>query len=245
MPNTTTCDSQPICTAVLLVDTETVKALQQQLNVPLRSDHSEEEENDYDDVYHDAHANHSSSFPSSTRIRRLSSKSSSSSTATAAKILNFVTGLCTGVMFCCGGFSVLLQHWQNMSPIDVVLFSVVWSIVTSVTAYLLFNLLYIGTCYYCPNSSNSRCLESPQTISILESCFFVAIFLGFCGACTRMDVANGTPASIIILTEVAAAFWACLMIDCALSTFMSNRKPAAAKPAEKRKPKALATKKRQ
>lgn len=247
--------SEPICAAVLLDNVDTVEALQQQLNVPLHSHHVE------DDDDHDAHATQSSSASKITCMQR---RKSTRSTARTVKILNLLTGLYTGVMFSCAGFCVLLQHWHTMRPKDVMLFSVVWGSLTSVSAYLLFSVLYIGTCCYFGNSSNrsnSKCLESPQTISILENCFAAGIFLGFCGVCTWTDVAYGTSPSVILLAVVMATFWACVMIYCAFARLTSRnnkteveqeqpakprrrqgtvkRKKSAAKPAEKSKPKAL------
>jgi preprotein translocase subunit SecG len=261
MSSTTNTSSEPICKAVLL-DMEMVEALQQQqqLNSPFLTQHAE------DDNDHDALATQSSSSSTNTSSDASASSSIISRTATKVQILNFLTGLCTGVMFCCAGFTVLHQHWDNMGPKDVLLFSVVWGCVTSIVTCLLFSLLFIGTtrCSVGNNSSNSKCLESRQTISILENCFGAGIFLGFCGACTWTDVAYGTSTNIHILTVVVAVFWACLMIYCALATSTSRTniaeeervQPAQRfrhrhrrgtndrKPAKKSNPKALASRKR-
>lgn len=194
MSTTTTSSSKPIYTAVLL-DLETAEALQQQLSVPLLS------HDDYDVT--------------------VKQSSSSSTAATTVKVLNFLMGVCIGVIFSCLGFRVLIQHWDTMGHTDVMLFSVVWSSVTSVAAYMLFSLLYICTCCFFGSKSNSTaaaCTESPQMISILEYCFAVGVFLGFCGACTWTDVAYGMPTSSILLTVLVAALWACLMIYCAIAT---------------------------
>jgi hypothetical protein len=198
MSTTTNSNSKPIYTAVIL-DLETAEALQEQLNVPLLSHYA-----------NDAHAMQSSS-------------TSTSTASTPVKILNFLMGLCTGVLFSCAGFVVLVHHWHNMDQTDIILFSVIWSSVTSIAAYVLFSLLYIGTCcYFGSNSSCSASLESQQTISILEYCFAVGVFLGFCGACTWTDVAYGMPASSVFLTVVVASLWACLMVYCAMATSGNN-----------------------
>jgi hypothetical protein len=202
---TITINSEPVYTAVLL-DLETVEALQEQLNVPLLSQETNNNNDDHDD-----------------HVIMESNK-----TTNTVKVLNFLTGLCVGVMFSCAGFAVLIQHWHTMGHKDVMLFSIVWSSVTSVAAYLLFSLLYIGTCsYFGPTTSSCRsnltlavsnALESERTISMLEYCFAVGVFLGFCGACTWTDVAYGMPASSILLTVVVATVWATLMVYCAMVT---------------------------
>jgi hypothetical protein len=193
---TTITNSKPIYTAVLL-DLETAEALQQQLSAPLLSHAADDD---------DAHA--------------LSSSSSSTSTATTVKALNFLTGICVGVVFSCLGFNVLIQHWHNMGQTDVMLFSVMWSSVTSVAAYLLFSALYAATSCFC--GRNSTTMESTKTVSILEYCFAVGVFLGFCGACTWTDVAYGMPTESILLTVAVAALWACLMIYCAFASAPSE-----------------------
>jgi hypothetical protein len=222
---TNTGSAEPICTAVLLdmEAVDTAEALQQQLNVPLLSHRAGDNEDS------DAHGAQSPS--SSTRENTCTNKrrrKSASSTVTKVKTLNFLTGLCTGVMFSCAGFTVLLQHWHNMRPKDVMLFSLVWGSVTSAAAYLLFSLLRTGTCCHFGNSSNrssnsnSKCLESPQIISILENSFAAGIFLGFCGVCTWTDVAYGTSPSILLLTVIVATLWLCLMMYCAFAAFTSR-----------------------
>jgi hypothetical protein len=194
-------NSKPIYTAVLL-DLETSEALQQQLSAPLLS-------HDDDD---DANALSSSSASEST------------STATTVKILNFLAGICIGVIFSCLGFRVLVEHWHTMGQTDVMLFSVIWSSVTSAAAFILFSILYTATCYYFgSNNSTAACLESTKTIAILEYCFAVGVFLGFCGACTWTDVVYGMPTSSILLTVVVAALWASLMIYCAFATSKSEQ----------------------
>jgi hypothetical protein len=204
-------NSKPIYTAVLL-DLETAEALQQQLSAPLLS----HDDND------DANA--------------LSSPSSSStSTATPVKVLNFLAGICIGIIFSCLGFRVLVQHWHNMGQSDVMLFSVIWSSVTSAAAFILFSALYALTCcYFGSNNSTAACLESTKTISILEYCFAVGVFLGFCGACTWTDVAYGMPTESILLTVVVAALWACLMIYCAFATSKSEQEAEDAELAQRR-----------
>jgi NhaP-type Na+/H+ or K+/H+ antiporter len=194
-------NSKPIYTAVLL-DLETAEALQQQLSAPLLS---------HGDDDHDDDANALSS----------STSSKSTSTAKTAKIVNFLAGICIGVIFSSLGFRVLVQHWHNMGQSDVMLFSVIWSSVTSAAAYIMFSTLYTVTCCYFGSSNNSdaaACMESSKLISILEYCFAIGVFLGFCGACTWTDVAYGMPASSIALTVVVAAVWACLMLYCAFAT---------------------------
>jgi hypothetical protein len=266
----TSSSNEPICTAVLLVDhlktLETVETDLQtkQLNVPFLSQHAE------DDQRSDTHAVQSPSSSTSNKDdtcstdknkRRRKSASSSSTTVSKVKILNFLTGLCTGVMFSCAGFTVLLQRWHYMLPKDVLFFSLVWGIATSAASCLLFSILRTGTCCYFGNSNNNKCLKSPQIISILENCFATGTFLGFCGVCTWTDVAYGTSPRILLLAVVVAAFWACLMIYCAFAAFVSrndyteeeqeqpakrrrsrqrsvHQKPAA-RLAEKSKPKAL------
>jgi hypothetical protein len=223
MSTSTTSDSKPICTALHL-DKETVEALQS-------CSHLAE-----DDDYCDAHDLSSSSYSSTSTLEINITSSSSSkswnpkSTATTVKILNFLTGLCTGAMFSCAGFVFLLQHWHNMGPPDVMLFALVWSVATSIVAYLLFNLLYTGTS--CHFGKQSR-----KTISILENNYGVGIFLGFSGVCTSTDVVQGMATSITILTVVMAALWVCLMIYCALATRAAN-------PAEKSQSKVLASRMR-
>jgi formate-dependent nitrite reductase membrane component NrfD len=194
--------SKPVYMAVLLdMDTEALE-LQQQLNAPLLSNHADQDDN-------------------------IQSQTSTTGPATI-KILNFLLGLLTGAAFSCAGFAVLIRHWQDMLKSDVMLFSVLWSSVTSVSAYLLFSLLYIATCSYfasdSKSSSLSKTLESQYTIAVLEYCFAVGVFLGFCGACTWTDVAYGMPASSILLTVTVAAAWAALMVCCALSVSDKNTK---------------------
>ena len=194
----TSTNSKPIYTAVLL-DLETAEALQQQLNAPLLS-HADDDD--------DAHA---------------LSSSSSTTTATAVKVFNFLTGLCVGAMFSCLGFCVLIQHWHAMGQTDVMLFSVIWSSVTSAAAYLLFSAMYAATCCFFGSNNSSISMESTKTISMLEYCFAVGVFLGFCGACTWTDVAYGMPAESILLTVAVAVLWACLMIYCAFVTSPSEQ----------------------
>jgi hypothetical protein len=196
----TIASSKPIYTAVLL-DLDTAEALQQQLYVPLLS----HDDDDDDDAY-------------------ALSSSSSTRTVTTVKVLNFLTGICIGVIFSCLGFRVLLEQWQTMSQTDVMLFSVIWSSVTSVSAYLLFNALYAATrCFIGSNNESSDYMESTRTTSLLEYCYAVGVFLGFCGACTWTDVVYGMPAKSIFLTIVVAAMWAYLMIYCALKTSPSEQ----------------------
>jgi hypothetical protein len=223
MTTTTITNSEPICTAVLL-DMQTVEALQSHLT-------------DKDDDYDDAQDNTSLSSSSSSTIKITESKLSSSpkSVATTVNISTFLTGICTGAMLSCVGFAFLLQHWQTLSSRDIMLFALVWGVVTCVAAYLLFNLLlYTGTrCHFgSSNSNRSSIKESRKTAALLENCFGSGIFLGFSGVCTSTDVVQGMATSIIILTMVVASLWACLMIYCALAA-----------PAEKSQPKALASKK--
>jgi hypothetical protein len=83
-----------------------------------------------DDDYDDDHAqdlSSSSSSSTSTLEIKITSSSRNIITATTAKNLNFLTGLCTGVVFSCLGFTFLLEHLQNMSPTEVMLFSIIWS----------------------------------------------------------------------------------------------------------------------
>jgi hypothetical protein len=200
----TTTNSKPIYTAVLL-DLETAEALQQQLSTPLLS------HEDYDATKQNA-------------LSSPSSSSSSRSTATAVKVLNFLAGLCIGVVFSCLGFHVLIQHWYTMGQTEVMLFSVIWSSVTSAAAFLSFIALYAATCCYF--GDNNTTMESTKTVSLLEYCFAVGVFLGFCGACTWTDVAYGMPAESILLTVAVAVLWACLMIYCAFATSPSEEDEA-------------------
>jgi hypothetical protein len=229
MTITTINSSQPICTAVLL-DMQTVEALQS---------HLADKEADYNDDNDNMSSCSSSSSTSTIKITEPKLSSSSKSAATTVNIITFLTGICTGTMLCCTGFAFLLQHWQTLSPRDVVLFGLVWCVVTCVATYLLFNLLlYTGTrCHFGSSSSSSsssvKYSESRKNAAMLENCFGSGTFLGFSGVCTSTDVVQGMATSIIILTMVVASLWACLVIYCVLAA-----------PAEKLQPETLASKKR-
>jgi F0F1-type ATP synthase assembly protein I len=227
MSSATINSSKPICTAVLL-DIETVEALQS---------HLADKDADYNDDNDTMSLSSSSSSSSTIKITesKPSSSSKSKSTAATLNILNFLTGLCTGAMLGCAGFTFLLQHWHSMSPRDIILFGLVWGVVTCVATYLLFNLLlYTGTlCHFgISNSNRSSIKESRKTAAILVNCFGSGTFLGFSGVCLLTDVVQGMATSIIILTVVVASLWACLMVYCAVAA-----------PAEKSEPKAPASKK--
>jgi hypothetical protein len=227
MSTTTSNGSKPICAAVLL-DMETVEALQS---------HLADKNADYNDD-NDNMSSCSSSSSTSIKITESKLSPSSKSAATTVNILNFLTGICTGAMLSCAGFAFLLQHWHSMNLRDILLFGLVWGVVTCVATYLLLNLLsYTGTrcCHFGnsnSNNSNSKYSESRKTAALLENCFGSGTFLGFSGVCNSTDVVQGMATSIIILTVVVASLWACLMVYCALAA-----------PAEKLEPKAPASKK--
>lgn len=212
---TTVAVDMPMYAAVIM-DADTLEQLGQPL---LASSSSASSSNEEDYHHHDA-SNNTTTPP--TMLTTDSAKKS-------VQAIHFGAGIVTGILFSLGGFSILLQHWQDMNRTNVLGFSVAWSAVTSLTAYLLFRLLTVATTRTW-TSTNSATNLTEDMLTVLEYCFAVGVFLGFCGACTVTDVATGMPWKNVVVTLAVAAAWAALMISCAVAAIQKNNDHASGPP---------------
>lgn len=115
----------------------------------------------------------------------------------------FLVGSVIGI-----GFSVLGFYVQDTFQFESIhWYSLGWSCFTSLAAYLMF---------YCCMREKSEMSEAPlnRQVLSLEYFFALGVFLGFCVACTAIDILLGMPVRSIVLTVTVAIMWALLMAYC-------------------------------
>lgn len=129
--------------------------------------------------------------------------------------LHFTAGSTVGNICSILGFQGLYGRFVGMSMPQVLLYSVVWALVTSLAGNLLWNSL--STCFirWAPKSQKLNRLYKVQSILQYEYSTYLGIFLGFCFGCTVADVKYGMPWKCIVSTVLMALTWASLMVWCA------------------------------
>ena len=113
------------------------------------------------------------------------------------------------------GFKRLYSYFQGMSTGNILLYSIVWSLITSLTGYLLYNLAWTIILKRAETSRKLRKYCKPHLLLQYEYATYLGIFLGFCVGCTAADVVYGMPWSCVAATIVMALGWAGLMVFCA------------------------------
>jgi hypothetical protein len=95
----------------------------------------------------------------------------------------------------------------------VVLFSLAWSSLTSIAAYLFFGIFWSIVLYMNQESVHFNELSSDAfMVDVLEYHYALGVFLGFCLACTVTDVLHGMPWFSVLSTLGIALLWAKLMM---------------------------------
>lgn len=125
------------------------------------------------------------------------------------KFSNFLMGMTIGMIFSAVGFHFLLQSFAVLtwSRNQVILFTLAWSTITGVSAYCYFAMLH-----YC-------LLKTPCNFwELLEHWFAIGVFLGFCAACTAIDVIYGLPFQSVLITLTVAVGWVAIMLVCSGTT---------------------------
>ena len=164
-------------------------------------------------------AKHSGSSKSSLAVP--ASDNAKSDYARASCCSNFVVGCMIGMLLSSVGFHLLLRYLSKgtgnvgvLQPLQILLFSALWSSSTYIVAYTLFSMLHYG----CNRVSSSR----QKIAERLECCFAIGVFCGFCVACAATDVQYGLPAHNIVWTLLVAAVWVLVMVTCSCCEIFSH-----------------------
>jgi hypothetical protein len=129
------------------------------------------------------------------------------------RVLTFVGGMILGVCFSIMGFNELFHNYRDVSGKKVVLFSLAWSSLTSIAAYLFFGIFWSIVLYLNQESVHFDELSSDAfMVDVLEYHYALGVFLGFCLACTVTDVLHGMPWFSVLSTLGIALLWAKLMM---------------------------------
>lgn len=128
---------------------------------------------------------------------------------------HFIVGGVIGNAHAILGFKRLYGYFQGMSTANVLLYSVIWSLITSLTGYLLYNLAWTIILNRAETNRKLRKFCKPHLLVQYEYATYLGIFLGFCVGCTAADVVYGMPWSCVAATVVMALAWAGLMLACA------------------------------
>ena len=129
--------------------------------------------------------------------------------------IHFLMGGLVGNVHAIYGFKRLYGYFQGMSTTNILLYSIVWSMITSLTGYMLYNLVWTIVLKRAETSCKLRKFCSPHLLLQYEYAAYLGIFLGFCVGCTAADVVYGMPWSCVAATVVMALAWTCLMVSCA------------------------------
>jgi hypothetical protein len=147
------------------------------------------------------------------------------------RVLTFLGGMILGVCFSIMGFNELFHNYRDVSGKKVVLFSLAWSSLTSIAAYLFFGIFWSIVLYMNQESIHFNELSSDTfMVDVLEYHYALGVFLGFCLACTVTDVLHGMPWFSVLSTLGIALLWAKLMM-----WFASKNSSACAKAQMKQK----------
>jgi hypothetical protein len=129
------------------------------------------------------------------------------------RVLTFLGGMILGVCFSIMGFNELFHNYRDVSGKKVVLFSLAWSSLTSIAAYLFFGIFWSIVLYLKQESVHFTELSSDAfMVDVLEYHYALGVFLGFCLACTVTDVLHGMPWFSVLSTLAIALLWAKLMM---------------------------------
>lgn len=129
--------------------------------------------------------------------------------------IHFVAGCVLGNANAIMGFNRFFGYFSGMSTTNILVYSVVWSLITSLTGYFLYNLTW--TVLLCRTETNRRLrsISKPHLLLQYEYASYLGIFIGFCLGCTAADVVYGMPWNCVVATLVMAMAWAALMVWCA------------------------------
>ena len=124
----------------------------------------------------------------------------------------FLSGSLIGVIFSLLGFRILLTHQGSGTYMNIFLFALIWSTVTSTVAYFVFGSVwsYLMDKYRdIPLLYNS--FTDEDFLADMEYYFALGVFIGFCAACTVSDIIYGLPWTGVILTVLVAFLWTLVM----------------------------------
>ena len=182
---------KPIYTAVLLEVQQEGGSLEEPLLVQGEERSSESSSNDIQET-----ATHTSALPRG-----------------MIRVLTFLGGMILGCVFSVMGFNELFSNYRDVLGKKVVLFSLAWSSLTSVAAYLFFGIFWSAVLYFHQESVHFDELSSDAfMVDVLEYHYALGVFLGFCLACTVTDVLHGMPWFSVLSTLFIALLWAKLMM---------------------------------
>ena len=129
--------------------------------------------------------------------------------------LHFFVGSLVGNGHAIYGFKRLYGYFLGISTVNILLYSIVWSMITSLTGYLLYNMVWTIILKRAETSRMMRKFCSPHLLLQYEYATYLGIFLGFCVGCTAADVIYGMPWSCVMATVAMALAWTGLMVLCA------------------------------
>ena len=138
----------------------------------------------------------------------------SSQKITVFHSLHFVTGCIVGNAHAILGFKRLYNYFHAMSTSNILMYSVIWSLITSLSGYLLYNLVWTILLYKAENCRKLKKFCKPHLLLQYEYATYLGIFLGFCLGCTAADVVYGMPWTCVAATVLMAMGWAFLMVWC-------------------------------
>lgn len=128
--------------------------------------------------------------------------------------IHFAAGCIVGNAHAILGFNRLYNYFHDMSTSNVLLYSVIWSLITSMTGYLLYNLVWTILLRKAETCRALRKFCKPHLLLQYEYATYLGIFLGFCLGCTAADVVYGMPWACVAATVLMAMGWAALMVWC-------------------------------
>lgn len=143
------------------------------------------------------------------------SDENSSSKVSMIHSIHFVAGCLIGNAHAILGFKRLYSYFYGMSTTNVLLYSIIWSLITSLSGYFLYNLVWTIIMQRAETSRKLRGLCKPHLLLQYEYATYLGIFIGFCLGCTAADVVYGMPWTCVAATVLMAVGWAGLMIWCA------------------------------
>ena len=129
--------------------------------------------------------------------------------------MHFLIGCLIGNGHSVLGFKRLYYHFNGMSTTHVLLYSIIWSLITSLSGYLIYNLAWTLISHRAEKCRSLQKYCKPHLLLQYEYATYLGIFLGFCLGCTAADVVYGMPWTCIAATVLMALAWAAVMIWCA------------------------------
>lgn len=128
---------------------------------------------------------------------------------------HFIAGCLLGNANAIMGFNRLFGYFTGMSTTNILVYSVVWSLITSLTGYFLYNFSWTLLLWKAEDNHSLQNISKPHLLLQYEYSTYLGIFIGFCLGCTAADVVYGMPWNCVAATLVMAMAWAALMIWCA------------------------------